>query len=247
MDIQPIPVWVVIPAAGLGQRMGSEYPKQYIKIHNKTLIEHTIDCFKDIEQIAGIVVILNSEDRYWNTINVSLSSTPIHTVYGGAERSDSVLKGLKYLSEEIKIEDKQWVMIHDAARPCLSKTDINALLAIQEKDCDGGILASPVRDTMKRTFTNKDHQMPERISHTEPRENLWHALTPQMFRLGEIIEAIQFCQENNESITDECSAMERRNVKPVIVEGSHNNIKVTYPSDIELVSVLLSNKIKGNI
>lgn len=242
MAAQENPVWVVIPAAGLGHRIGSELPKQYLKIHDKTLIEHTLNCFQFNDEIAGIVVVLSPDDEYWKQLEISTKSKPIYTVNGGSERSDSVLQGLNYLRNQINLDESIWVMVHDAARPCLTNSDIQSLLSIRKEDAVGGILASPVRDTMKRTMSDQDSKSRVEISHSESRENLWHALTPQMFRLGELIKAIKFCQKNNETITDECSAMEKMGMNPVIVEGSHNNLKVTYPSDINLVSFLLSHK-----
>ena len=237
-------VWVVIPAAGLGQRMGSSLPKQYLKIQNKTLIEHTLDCFSDHPLVSGIVVVLSASDEYWHSLDLKAYPKPIHTVIGGNNRSDSVMAGLRFLSTDLNVTDDSWVMVHDAARPCLSLIDIDALLAIRSENCIGGLLASPVRDTMKRASVKNNNTESTTVSHTESRENLWHALTPQLFRLAGLTEALQYCQENDVSITDECSAMEEMGNKPLIVEGSHNNIKVTYPSDIEMASFLLNKNTK---
>ena len=234
-------VWVVIPAAGTGQRMQSELPKQYLKINGKTVLEHTLNSFFGNNQIAGIVVVLSPEDKNWNTSFSSATSIPVFTVDGGKNRSESVLHGLNYLIENNSISTDTWVMVHDAARPCLSKTDINSLLSIQHEDCIGGILASPVRDTMKRSIQQKEQSV---INKTENRDDLWHALTPQLFRLGEIKEAIKYCQKRGINITDECSAMESMGHNPRIIEGSHNNIKITYPTDLDLASFLIEQNSK---
>lgn len=235
-------VWVVIPAAGSGQRMQSEVPKQYLKIHDKTVIEHTLDCFLQHDQIAGFVVVLSPDDHYWQSLNITdeLKSKPIFTVEGGSDRCDSVMQGLKFLDETVEVPMESWVMVHDAARPCLSKTDIDSLLVIRDIDCIGGLLASPVRDTMKRAVTRESTDDVKVVSHTESRENLWHALTPQMFRLGSLRNALRHCQSKRLSVTDECSAMEQIGEQPIIVESIHNNIKITHPNDIALATFLLS-------
>ncbi|MEH6457206.1 MAG: 2-C-methyl-D-erythritol 4-phosphate cytidylyltransferase [Cocleimonas sp.] len=233
-------VWVVIPAAGIGQRMKSELPKQYLKIHDKTLIEHTLDCFLGHEQVAGIIVVLNPDDQDWQFLNIESKTTPLFTVNGGSNRSDSVIQGLRCLDEEHNIPANTWVMVHDAARPCLTKTDLNALLELREINCIGGLLASPVTDTMKRSVNNKSSDSLKSVSHTESRENLWHALTPQMFRLGTLQKALTHSVSKRYKVTDECSAMEFMGEKPILVKSTHNNIKITNPSDIALASFLLS-------
>ena len=240
MTDQSVPFWVIIPAAGLGQRMQSEIPKQYLKINNKTVIEHTLECFINHPKIAGVVVVKHSEDSYWDQLHYKFQTTPVFTTEGGVDRNDSVLQGIKYLMNIKQLAADTWVMVHDAARPCLPKTDIDALLSIRQSDCIGGILASPVRDTMKRVSKiNEDQSDSLMVSHTESREGLWHALTPQMFRLSKLFEAIRYCQNNNIMVTDDCSAMAALGLNPIIVEVSHNNIKVTYADDIALASFFI--------
>jgi 2-C-methyl-D-erythritol 4-phosphate cytidylyltransferase len=238
-------VWVVIPAAGIGKRMQSAIPKQYLKVNDKTILEHTLGCFSSHPEIAGIIVVLNTDDYYWKTIqqDTTLNSKPVYTVEGGKERSDSVMQGLDYLLMVERLNENSWIMVHDAARPCLLKQDIDALLSIRSKSSAGGILASPVRDTMKRAVSKTDI-----ISRTESRENLWHALTPQLFRIGELKEALEHCFEKGKPVTDEASALEALGKSVVLVEGSSNNIKVTQTSDLELVTLLLSSPafLKGN-
>jgi len=228
-------VWVVIPAAGIGKRMQSEIPKQYITINNKTILEHTLNCFINQPQVAGCVVALASDDPYWKSLNIKSEQVPVYTVEGGTERSDSVAQALDYLSMVEALNAQSWVMVHDAARPCLSQQDITRLLDIREVCESGGILASPVRDTMKRAKANESL-----IAHTESREDLWHALTPQLFRLGELKQALKDCFEKGFEVTDESSAMEAMGYTVTLVEGDSSNIKVTRPADIELATWLLN-------
>ena len=158
--------WVVIPAAGEGLRMGVDKPKQYISINNKTIIEHTIDCFIYREEIEKIIVAISKEDEFWSTLEIS-DHDKIMTVSGGKERYQSVLNSLKMLSSEA--EDDDWVMVHDAAIPCLNQSAIDRLI-IQLKGHDiGGILAMPCRDTMKRSNDTGE------IDETVERQSLWHA------------------------------------------------------------------------
>ena len=233
-------VWVVIPAAGIGKRMQSDIPKQYLTINDKTILEHTLNCFTSHPDVAGIIVILSSDDYYWKKIKLSAeaSKKPLYTVEGGKERSDSVMQGLDYLAMVERLDEKSWVMVHDAARPCLLKKDIDRLLSIRSDSCVGGILASPVRDTMKRAVVGENAGK-NIISQTESRENLWHALTPQLFRLGEVKEALETCLEKGIVITDEASALEAMDKQVELVEGSSNNIKVTQAADLELATLLL--------
>jgi len=240
-------VWVVIPAAGVGKRMQSDVPKQYIRILDKTVIEHTLECFTSHPRVAGIVIALHSDDPYWKNIaNKIQSAVPIYTVEGGQERCESVMQGLDYLSMVERLKKDQWVMVHDAARPCLISKDIDALLALINQTDDsangaviGGILATPVKDTMKRA-----KQGTNTILKTESRDDLWHALTPQLFRLGELYDALEQGLDAQANITDEASALERLDKFPVLVEGSATNIKITHPGDVEIATDFLSSKLQ---
>jgi len=243
---QSSPVWVVIPAAGAGQRMQSNTPKQYLKINNKTVIEHTLDSFQSNKKVAGIVVVVSANDAYWQASFSESSTVPVFIVEGGKNRSESVFQGLHYLLKSRGVSFDSWVMVHDAARPCITKEDIDALLSIRNSNGVGGILASRVRDTMKRSLTDKTIQNKITIEKTESRDNLWHAQTPQMFRLGDLKDAITYCNDQNIAVTDECSAMEIKGHRPQIVEGSYNNIKITYSSDLELAAFLLNKERQSN-
>ncbi len=236
-DTKLSPVWVVIPAAGVGSRMLSEQPKQYLKIANKTIIEHTLECFIKHPDVAGIIVTLSIDDPYWKQLKIKSGDTHIYTVEGGKERSDSVEQAVDYLRMVVRASDDTWVMVHDAARPCVSQADINVLLEIRSAESVGGILATPVRDTMKRSIPDQS-----RISQTESRDNLWHALTPQLFKLGPLKNALEFCKEKLITVTDEASAFEAMGEHPQLVTGSHDNIKVTFPSDIQYANFLLKKK-----
>ena len=239
-DNKPQNVWLVIPAAGIGKRMQSDIPKQYIKIQGKSILEHTLDCFIQQPEINGCVVALASEDPYWKSLDVEARTKhfPVYTVEGGKQRSDSVKQALDYLSVVEKLDANSWVLVHDAARPCLNQQDITRLLSLKSSGkTHGGILASPVRDTMKRAKPDESV-----ISHTEPRKDLWHALTPQMFKLGELSAALEYCFENNIEVTDEASAMEAKGYQVCLVEGDSSNIKVTRPADIELANWLLNKQ-----
>ncbi len=232
-----LPVWVVIPAAGVGSRMASDKPKQYLNIAGKTIIEHTLGCFINHPLVSGIIVALSSTDSYWKQLNIQSDSTPIYIVEGGEQRSDSVEQALSYLKTLEKVDNESWVMVHDAARPCVSEIDINTLLKTRSNEIIGCILGTPVRDTMKRSIPGNTL-----ISHTESRDNLWHALTPQLFKLDSLLSALMFCKEQSIVVTDEASAFEALGEHPCLVNGSYENIKVTYPEDIQYANFLLKNK-----
>ncbi len=233
-------VWVVIPAAGIGKRMQSDIPKQYLKIEGKTVLEHTLNCFLFHPDVAGIIVVLNTDDYYWKKIKLnSAHNKPVYTVEGGHERSDSVMQGLDYLTMVERLAEDNWIMVHDAARPCLSQKDIDSLLSIRGTKSIGGILASPVRDTMKRAVAH--HDKTNLISSTESRVDLWHALTPQLFRLGELKQAIEYCIAKEITITDEASALEAQDKQVELVEGSMSNLKITQQADFEMATLLLTS------
>lgn len=223
--------WVIIPAAGIGKRMGTEIPKQYLKIGEKTVLEHTISHFQNIPQIKGIIVCLAPDDLFFNQLSISKQ---VMITNGGKERSDSVLNGLNYLEQYA--EENDWILVHDAARPCVRKSDICNLMISLENHEVGGLLAVPVRDTMKRT---QKHQVEMTIS----RENLWHALTPQMFRFKLLKTALETALKKQQTITDESQAIEFLGLHPIIVEGHADNLKITHPNDLELAHLFLSNSL----
>jgi len=222
------PLAVIIPAAGVGKRMRSNCPKQYLKINGKTILEHTVERILSHPSIDLAVIALSADDEYYKT--TALPQNPkVATVIGGEERVDSVLAGLK----SIDTSKYSWALVHDAARPCVSIEDLSNLITeCFQKDC-GGILASPVRDTMKRAKRDLF------IAKTECRDNLWHALTPQMYPVGQLIQSIEKAIEEGLEITDESSAIELANFPSLLVEGSNHNLKVTHPSDLMLAELIL--------
>lgn len=224
--------WAVIPSAGVGRRMGAPIPKQYLEINNKTVIQYTLDSLMEHPAVSGLIMVMHPDDNCWDELQLH-PDKPLSIVDGGEERCHSVLNALVYLMEKADPDD--WVLVHDAARPCLRKEDIDKL--IQQASADiGGILAIPVRDTMKRADNEN------RITETVDRNQLWHALTPQMFRLGQLHDVLTLALDNNKLVTDEASAMELAGHKPLLVEGHADNIKITRPEDLALAEYYLKQQ-----
>ena len=217
--------WVVIPAAGVGSRMQADRPKQYLPLGGRCLIEHTLDCFLGQPGLQGLVVCLSAADGWWPDLTCA-SDPRITRTDGGRERADSVLNGLHKLVNLGAAED-DWVLVHDAARPNLAESDLHKLLHTLKNDPVGGLLAVPVRDTLK--LANADG----RVSSTPDRSLFWQAYTPQMFRLGALRSALSDALAAGVTITDEASAMEWAGQPPRLVEGRSDNIKVTRPEDLE--------------
>lgn len=237
------PFWVVIPAAGVGQRMQADRPKQYLQLHDKTVLEHTLDCFLGDESVSGVVVVVSKTDGYWPTLSERFQASPVYTVYGGKERADSVLNGLDYLYQRDDVDADTVVLVHDAARPCLPRDDLQVLLAAADESATcGALLAVPVRDTMKRALPTNEAT---RVAHTEDREGLWHALTPQMAALGILRDALRTGLAKGAVITDEASALENTGLHPRLLEGSSTNIKITRPADLALASFFLQQRLAG--
>lgn len=222
--------WVIIPAAGTGNRMGTEIPKQYLKIKGRSILEHTISRFIPLANIKGIVVVLSQNDAYWTDLEL-FRHEKIMTTIGGKERYHSVLNGLYRLNEVAG--DKDWILVHDAARPCVRTEDIMTLIEVISNHPDGGLLGIPARDTMKRANMNDE------IDGTISREGLWHALTPQMFRIRALQHAIEDVITNNIEITDEAQAMEYAGFKPKFIAGHPDNIKITHMNDLPLAELFI--------
>jgi len=224
-------LWAVVPAAGAGRRMAANIPKQYLPLGEKTVLEHTLDTLLACRQLAGVVVVLSADDGYWPDLQERYSSQPLEVVAGGAERCHSVLNGLGHLAGKVAADD--WVLVHDAARPCVRLTDIDILIKTLSATSHGGLLGVPVADTMKQV------DGADRITATVAREGLWHAYTPQMFRIGRLRAALQHAIDNDLLVTDEASAMELAGVQPRMVQGQRDNIKITVPADLELAAFYL--------
>lgn len=217
--------WVVIPAAGVGSRMRADRPKQYLQLHDRTILEHTLDCFLDHPGLLGLVVSLATDDPWWPGLACA-SDLRIHRADGGIERADSVLNGLHAL-QDLGADDGDWVLVHDAARPNLCREDLDRLLTELADDVVGGLLAVPVRDTLKRAGPDG------RVQETVDRSVIWQAYTPQMFRFGALREALAGALEASAVITDEASALEWAGQSPRLVEGRADNVKITRPEDLQ--------------
>ncbi len=227
-------LWVVVPAAGIGSRMQSETPKQYLPLRDSTVIEKTLDILLQIPGVQKAVVAIRDDDRWWPQTGIS-GHAQVITTAGGNERADSVMAALGHLLD-MGVDRESWVLVHDAARPCVRLDDIKQLIESSFSSGEGGILAVPVRDTMKLS-DDEFH-----IKKTVSRDHLWHALTPQMFRLGELHHAIQAAQEAGFPVTDEASAMEFSGFHPRLVEGKGDNIKITRPADLALADYFLMHR-----
>lgn len=227
-------LWAVVPAAGAGRRMSTGIPKQYLPLADKLVLEHTLDTLLSCQQLAGVVLVLSAGDGYWESIQGRYLDQPLETTIGGVERCHSVLNGLQQLAGRAGGDD--WVLVHDAARPCVRLSDIEMLISTLSSSTAGGLLGVPVADTMKRADSER------RITATVDREGLWHAYTPQMFRLGQLQAALQHAIDNELRVTDEASAMEHAGFQPCMVQGQRDNIKITVPADLELAAWYLQSR-----
>lgn len=223
--------WAVVPAAGSGTRMRSEIPKQYLTINDRTVLEHTLARLCSHPAIAGVVVALSARDSWWPRLRRLPASKPLAVVTGGAERCHSVLNCLRYL-RRLQPADS-WVLVHDAARPCVRLADIDNLLRVCSDHPVGGLLGMPVHDTMKRCDSDNA------IVETVDRRQLWHAMTPQMFRLGILMDALEQSLAREQLVTDEASAIEARGLRPLMVAAAADNIKITRPEDLLLAEFYL--------
>jgi len=224
-------VYAVVPAAGAGKRMGSLVPKQYLQLAGRTVLEHTLWRLAGHPLIQQVVVAISAGDEYFEELRSRLPNK-VSTAPGGAERCHSVLSALHVLSAHAAAD--AWVMVHDAARPCVRVADLDRMLETLSAHAVGGILAAPVRDTLKRC------DAAGAIVATVDRTQLWHALTPQMFRLGTLIRAIETALSEGVIVTDEAQAIERIGLTPRVVAGSADNLKITHPEDLSLAAMILA-------
>jgi 2-C-methyl-D-erythritol 4-phosphate cytidylyltransferase len=216
-------IWAVVPAAGRGTRFGSELPKQYLVVDGAPLIAHTLTALFAHDAVEGAVVPVSENDPDWPDWTV-FADKPVQACIGGASRAASVLAGLRALPDHVRADD--FVLVHDAARPNLSLADLSQLLERGRNDPVGAILAAPVRDTLKRAGDDGG------IDGTEPRERLWRAFTPQLFRRLQLTRALEAATTDGVEVTDEAMAMERLGLRPLLVEGSESNFKITTPADL---------------
>lgn len=232
MSINAPRYWAVIPAAGVGRRMGSDCPKQYLPLFDKPILQHTLERLA-ASSVQGIVVSVSAEDSYWPQLPVM---PKVWRTDGGAERCHSVLNGLRYLLAATAAQPEDWVLVHDAARPCVRVEDIHKLMTELATHPVGGLLAMPVRDTMKRADAQGQ------VIDTVCRQSLWHALTPQMFRLQILHDALDTLLSRGELVTDEAQAMELHAYQPILIAGHPDNIKITHPQDLALAALFLQQQ-----
>jgi 2-C-methyl-D-erythritol 4-phosphate cytidylyltransferase len=213
----------LIPAAGQGLRFGGSVLKQYLPIAGKPVLAHAIDAVNLHPEVSGITVVLSADDQMFGEV-VDSPKSGIETVIGGATRAESVLNGLKSILA--RHPETEWVLVHDAARPCLSRNSLAGLLEEGLNSPDGAILAVPVQNTLKRSGDTNC------IDATVDRSGLWAAQTPQLFPLDRLIFALESALSSGKSPTDESAAMELQGAKPLLVMGSPANIKITWPDDV---------------
>ena len=224
--------WGIVPAAGVGKRMGADVPKQYLPVHGKPVLQHTLERLLSVEALSAVAVALGKEDGYWP--DLALVDNPrILVAEGGKERADSVLSALRRL--EGQAQDDDWVLVHDAARLCITRADVLKLIETLRSDPVGGILALPSSDTLKGVENGI-------IIDTVDRNHVWRALTPQMFRYGALKQALTEAAELGLTVTDEASALELKGLTPRIVEGRPDNIKITRPEDLPLAAFYLEQQ-----
>ena len=224
--------WAIVPAAGSGSRFSggaaggnpaAAVPKQYIDVDGEPLIAHTLRALLAHPGVTGVIVAIAADDPCWPGWT-EREAKPVIACTGGDTRADSVLAALEALPDSVRADD--FVLVHDAARPNLSRDDLDRLLERGRADPVGAILAAPVRDTLKRAGDDGG------IDGTEPRERLWRALTPQLFRRLQLTRALQAARRDGVVVTDEAMAMERQGARPLLVEGNEANIKITTPADL---------------
>ncbi len=221
--------FALLPAAGAGARMGADCPKQYLDLNGRPMLWHALRIFERHPAILRTWVVLAPEDGWWDDYNWQGLDKLEVLRCGGASRAASVLNGLKAMPAL----DDDWVLVHDAARPCLSQFLLQCLLDEVSEDEVGGILAAPVADTLKREASDG------RILETVPRTGLWGAQTPQMFRHGLLVQALE---QAGLEVTDEASAVEALGLRPLLVESDMTNLKVTYPRDLDVAAWLLGRE-----
>ncbi len=226
-------LWFIVPAAGIGQRMGADKPKQYLPLAKATILEQTLNTLLSINIVTGVVVVVHPNDTTWPQMALS-HHDKVHTVQGGAERCDSVLAGLNSL--EGQVADNDWVLVHDAARPCILPETIYHLIDEVLGDEVGGILGVPSSDTLKKVDDEGC------IRATVDRREIWQAQTPQMFRYNILKLSLMQALAQKSVITDEASAVEKIGYSVKMIEGRYDNIKITHPDDLFFAEAILANR-----
>jgi len=226
--------FALVPAAGSGSRMGAERPKQYLPLAGRPLIAHTLEALCAVASIDKVFVVLSVDDPEWGAHDWSALGPKLVPLFcGGATRAASVLGGLRAIAGEVAQHD--WVLVHDAARPCIAPWHVERLIAELAGDEVGGLLAVPVADTVKRADAHG------RVAQTVPRDGLWQAQTPQMFRYVMLRRAL----EDARDVTDEAGAIEAAGLRPRLVRGDPTNLKVTWPMDLHMAEWILASRSEG--
>ncbi len=225
--------FVIVPAAGIGTRMKNDIPKQYLVVKNKSILEHTLTTLLNYPLLKKCIVVIHEEDKHWSSLK--FNHPKLLTASGGKARCDSVFNGLLALAPFANETD--WILIHDAVRPYLHTTDVDKLITQLANDPIGGLLATPIKNTIKRV-DEKLH-----VQETLERQKLWQALTPQMFRYHRLFQALQSAIEKQQPITDEAQAIELLGQHPKIIEGRSDNVKITDPCDLALFDWYCSKNI----
>jgi len=229
-------IWAIVPAAGSGSRMQSAVPKQYLLLNDRPVIQYSLERLCAHVRVRGVFVGISVGDSHWNGLARMLGhlSALLGTFSGGSTRALTVLNGLRTL--EGRAQPQDWVMVHDAARPCLRLQDIDLLIGAAMNHADGALLALPVSDTVKRADDTG------RVAETISRTNLWRALTPQMFRIDRLRQALEAALARGVEPTDEAAAIEAAGGRPLIVPGHPDNIKITVPEDLPLAELFLARQ-----
>jgi 2-C-methyl-D-erythritol 4-phosphate cytidylyltransferase len=222
--------WAVVAAAGRGERFGGHRPKQYAPLLGRAVLSWSLRALLAEPAIEGIMVAIAEDDRRFARLPEARDRR-VQSCAGGARREMSVARALRAL--EAEIGDRDWVLVHDAARPCLRRDDLQALFAGVDDDAVGGLLAVPLGDTLKSAGDD------QRCARTVPREGLWRALTPQMFRYGVLRRALALCLDRERTVTDESAAVELLGLRPRLVAGRSDNIKITHPEDLAFAASVL--------
>ncbi len=242
-------LWAVVPAAGVGRRMEAAHPKQYLPLAGKTVIEHSLAALLNTPSLHKIIVALGADDEYWRDLGCA-EDARIAQVEGGKERQDSVLNALEALCELHGADAEDWVLVHDAARPCVKTADVEGLVTAVISACQqdahygGGLLAASMDNTVKESQESQatgQAALPHVVA-TRQRELLWQALTPQLFPLGLLKQALHDAAACAVALTDESSALERLGYRPLLVAGSKTNIKITHASDLLLAEAILASR-----
>lgn len=226
--------FLVLPAAGSGQRMQAAVPKQYLQVHGKPLLQHTLERLAVLDCFSAVVLVLAADDQQGAALVAALPPAlraKLRLVTGGNERFRSVLNALQALQDRASASD--WVLVHDAVRPCIHPDDVRRLMQSLQNAPAGGLLAVPVRETLKEGDAR------QQVLRTVDRQMLWQAATPQMFRYGVLRKALEQAQAQGRVVTDEAAAVEALGLPVQLVQGRADNIKVTFPEDLAIVAALL--------